>query len=67
MSIERCQKAGLIRDADPMVFSRAAWAQVHGLATLLLDGYFGAESRDEVLAERLAREVTGVLWSGLGA
>jgi len=46
---------------------RAAWAMVHGLAMLLIDGRFGDEvsSRDE--AERVAREVTLVLGRGLKA
>jgi AcrR family transcriptional regulator len=64
-SLRLCQEAGLVRGGDPGVLSRAAWAQVHGLATLLLDGYFGAEGRDEVVAERMAREVTDLLWEGL--
>ncbi len=67
VAIERCQAAGLARDGDPEVLSRAAWSQVHGLATLLLDGHFGAEARGEVEAERLTRAVTEVLWSGLRA
>lgn len=75
-AIERCQAAGVIGAGDTEVLGLAAWAQVHGLATLLLDGYLGrgaggAEGAGGAnaaeWAEELAREVTEVLWAGLRA
>lgn len=46
--------------------SRAAWAMVHGVAMLLIDGRFGADvSPAEVV--RVTREVTTVLGRGLRA
>jgi AcrR family transcriptional regulator len=70
-AIERCQAAGVIGAGDTDLLGLAAWAQVHGLATLLLDGYLGqgaagAERGGDLdAAEALAREVTEVLWTGL--
>lgn len=75
-AIERCQGAGLIGAGDTAVLGLAAWAQVHGLATLLLDGYLGRGAGGvegaggagaAEWAEELAREVTAVLWNGLRA
>ena len=39
----------------------AAWALLHGLAELLLDGYLGAPAADGGDAERLVREVVGMV------
>jgi AcrR family transcriptional regulator len=63
--IERCQAAGEVRPGDPRVLSGAAWSLVHGVATLLLDGHFGAETRSAGAAERHAQVMTSVLWEGL--
>ncbi|MDH3225393.1 MAG: WHG domain-containing protein, partial [Gemmatimonadota bacterium] len=42
-----------------------SWALIHGLAVLVLDGQISAATPAEV--ERLAREITEVLWSGLSS
>lgn len=42
----------------------AAWAMVHGLAMLVVDGQLGLASTEEV--ERIAKEATDLLWVGLG-
>jgi len=39
----------------------AAWALLHGLAELLLDGYLGSLAADGSDAERLVREVVGLV------
>lgn len=53
--------AGEVQDAPAAQLALVAWATVHGLAALLLDGMVqGAGAPDE-----LARMVTGVLMAGL--
>lgn len=46
--------------------SIASWSLVHGLAILLLERQIGGARRDREEAEALARDVTRVLWEGLG-
>jgi len=36
--IEECQEAGTMRAGDPMALANTAWATVHGLASLLING-----------------------------
>lgn len=43
----------------------AAWAMVHGLAVLVIDGQLEAAADNEV--ERAARDATDLLWAGLGS
>jgi AcrR family transcriptional regulator len=45
--------------------SRAAWATIHGLAMLLIDGRFGKEACSPEEAERVTREVTQILGRGM--
>lgn len=45
--------------------ARAAWATVHGLSVLLIDGRLDMDWHDERAVETLAREVTAVLGPGL--
>jgi AcrR family transcriptional regulator len=70
--IVKCQQAGLIEQGDPAPLALTAWATVHGLASLLLDGYLvkvtglmpdNAEVNDQ--PERLAKIVTQILAIGL--
>lgn len=63
-AIVRCQDIGLVRDEDPSVLTQTAWALVHGLAMLVIDGYLGP-SGDHGEVESLAHAVTTVLWTGL--
>jgi AcrR family transcriptional regulator len=44
---------------------RTAWATVHGLSMLLLDGRLAGDRPTAAAADRLAREVTDVLGRGL--
>lgn len=64
-AIERYQEQGQVRPGDPRGYARAAWATVHGLAMLLLDGHLPGEKEDPAELEQLARNVTETLWMGL--
>ncbi|MBI2527927.1 MAG: TetR/AcrR family transcriptional regulator [Candidatus Rokubacteria bacterium] len=63
-ALTECQRAGLARPGDPAELAISAWAAVHGLSALLLDGQLGPGALERV--EELARSVTGVLFLGLG-
>lgn len=58
-----CQEAGVIRSGDPLELARVAWAQVHGLSALIVDGKIDASSDDEI--ERLALFSSQVLFHGM--
>jgi len=67
-AIVACQQAGEVVPGDPLPLALTAWATVHGLAQLLLDGVVGAEIvPDGVLpdAPHLAHIVTTTLALGL--
>ncbi len=64
-AIGRYQEQGLVRQGDPRAYARAAWATVHGLAMLLLDGHLRGEDQEQTTLEQLARNVTQTLWNGL--
>ncbi|OGK79484.1 MAG: hypothetical protein A2X52_10735 [Candidatus Rokubacteria bacterium GWC2_70_16] len=59
-----CQRAGLARPGDPAELAVSAWAAVHGLSALLLDGQLGTAAPERV--EQLAQCVTASLFLGLG-
>ncbi|MBI2198599.1 MAG: TetR/AcrR family transcriptional regulator [Candidatus Rokubacteria bacterium] len=59
-----CQRAGLAREGDPAELAISAWAAVHGLSALLLDGQLGPWDQERV--EQLAHGVTASLFLGLG-
>jgi AcrR family transcriptional regulator len=67
-AIKACQKAGVVGVGDPFPLALTAWAAVHGLAHLLLDGVVGAEivsSGTLPAAPHLAQIVTATLAQGL--
>jgi AcrR family transcriptional regulator len=67
-AIVACQQAGEVVPGDPLPLALTAWATVHGLAQLLLDGVVGAEIVPEGAqpdAPRLAHMVTAILAQGL--
>jgi AcrR family transcriptional regulator len=67
-AIVACQQAGVVGAGDPLPLALTAWATVHGLAQLLLDGVVGAEILPlNVLpdATQLAHIVTATLAQGL--
>jgi AcrR family transcriptional regulator len=61
--IEGGQAAGVLRPGDAGALAYVAWATVHGLASLLVDGQM--EAPDDV--ERLARLTARTLLEGLAA
>lgn len=63
-----CQQAGEVVPGDPLLLALTAWATVHGLAQLLLDGVVGAEIISQGIlpdAPHLAHMVTWTLAQGL--
>jgi AcrR family transcriptional regulator len=65
-AIEECQKVGVVRTGDTRAFALAAWATVHGLAWLVVDGQL-AIARVAGDASEVARRMVRVLFKGLGA
>jgi hypothetical protein len=63
-AIEACQAAGIVHRAEPRKLARAAWATVHGVAWLLVDGQF-AISGATGDAVQSARDSVRVLFKGL--
>lgn len=61
--IERGQRTGRIASGEPRELAVAAWSQVHGLATLLLDGQLGVA--DEAECEALVRRCIHIQQAGL--
>jgi AcrR family transcriptional regulator len=57
------QNAGLIRSGEPQQLAQAAWALVHGLAMLLIDGLIPIKETDAIAS--LSSAVTGTLIEGL--
>jgi hypothetical protein len=61
-----CQRAGEIREGDPMELGLATAAMVHGLAALVADGHLGAALRDDrAAASRVYERTREVLYRGL--
>jgi AcrR family transcriptional regulator len=63
--IEQMQHAGVVRQGDAAVMALSAWALVHGLVMLTLDGQ-GSRTRHKPV-ESLAREATSLLMIGMAA
>jgi AcrR family transcriptional regulator len=59
-AIGDCQRAGVVRKGDPRALATCAWATVHGLAWLLVDGQISAPDAGEV-----AQGTVRVLFRGL--
>lgn len=67
-AIVACQQAGLVVPGDPLLLALTAWATVHGLAQLLIDGVVGVEILPQGIlpdAPHLAYLVTETLAQGL--
>lgn len=64
-AIAECQAAGQVRSGAPEELAIAAWAIVHGLAALLVDGKLKAHAGSVDAAERLAHTVTDLFMLGL--
>lgn len=50
---------------DTELISVSAWALVHGLAVLCIDGQIGPQGTDPEFAERFAYQATGALYRGM--
>jgi len=59
--VEACIAGGVVRASDPHRLARAAWATVHGVASLVLDGQLVGDPTV------LARDAIRVLFKGLAA
>ena len=59
------QKAGEVREGEPMPLALMAWSLVHGLASLLVDGQLQHLGEGEAKAEELAVFQTHLLLEGL--
>lgn len=63
-----CQRAGLVRSGEPRELALAAWATVHGLASLVISGQLpGERGEPPESVEELAVRVTASLFRGLMA
>jgi hypothetical protein len=60
-----CQRAGEIRDGDPLELGLTTAAMVHGLAALIADGQLGAAAADVGAAREIYRRARAVLFQGL--
>ena len=66
-SIAEAQRAGRVRRGKPEALAVAAWAMVHGLSALLIDGQLEDHAKTPHEIARLATEITKVLETGLSA
>jgi len=59
--VERSQQAQTLPTGDAQHIGLHAWALVHGLAMLCIDGRLGPEARQPAQAERIAYAALGAL------
>jgi AcrR family transcriptional regulator len=64
-AVAECQTAGLIRPADPKNFALAAWALMHGLATLAIEGQLDQALSSLGGLDQVAEMVAAALFEGL--
>lgn len=64
-SIIEGQKAGELREGEPMPLALMSWSLVHGLASLLVDGQLQNLTAEGPTAEQLAVFQTQMLFEGL--
>ncbi len=64
-SLVACQRAGEIREGDPMELGLTIAAMTHGLAALAVDGQLGAVAEDPAAAAELFDRARAVLFRGL--
>jgi AcrR family transcriptional regulator len=64
-AISDCQRTGAVREGDPLRVALPAWAIVHGLAALVIDGQAPAAGHDARTVESLAQEITTAIYQGL--
>jgi len=66
-AVSDCQRAGAVRAGDPLEVALPAWAIVHGLSALVIDGQAPAAGCDARSVESLAQEITTAIYQGLAA
>jgi len=64
-AVRRAQDAGQIRAGDTRDLALAAWALVHGLAALAVDGQLANKGAPDAMITELADRVTDQLYRGL--
>ena len=64
-AIVEAQRGGRVRRGNPEDLAIAAWALVHGLSALLIDGQLTQRARTTKEAEELTARVTSLLQTGL--
>jgi AcrR family transcriptional regulator len=64
-TISEGQRTGHVRDGDPEELAVSAWALVHGLSALIVDGQLRRRVRNDGQARMLATRVTKLLQNGL--
>jgi len=64
-SLVACQRAGEIREGDPLELGLTIAAMTHGLASLVVDGQLGAVAEDSAAAAELFDRARAVLFRGL--
>jgi len=63
-AIAGAQKAGALREGDPMLLALTLWSTMHGLAVLLVEGQLGRYERP-VEAKKMSTVVAHLLFEGL--
>ncbi len=63
-AVSGCQQAGLIMEGEPRELALSAWAAVHGLATLIVNGQLTEKGLTDS-PEELADMITRMLYMGL--
>jgi AcrR family transcriptional regulator len=64
-SLTECRQAGVLGPGELLSLALVAWSQVHGLASLLVDGVLEPMGKSAADAEQLALSQTRVLFEGL--
>jgi AcrR family transcriptional regulator len=63
-AIREAQKAGALREGDPMQLALTLWSTMHGLAVLLIEGQLGRYDRP-VEAAKMSKMVARMVFEGL--
>jgi len=63
VAVEDCQRGGIVRAGDARPLAVAAWATVHGVARLIVDGLFEVTGSRDV--DALMRESIRTLFRGM--
>jgi AcrR family transcriptional regulator len=64
--VRQCQDAGILQNMDDRIAALFAWSAVHGLSTLLIDGYTEEKGFKDG-PDSLADDITNLIFAGLHA